>query len=88
MESDHSLVIEEVRAPDTREVPRSEGTITRSSSRDASDHRSDDGTNMQGGSKPMEPRESSRSYVFGPSIIMVGCIRQLASLGYFAEGAA
>jgi hypothetical protein len=36
----------------------------------------------------MEPRESSRSYVFGPSIIMVGRIRQLASLGYFAEGAA
>jgi hypothetical protein len=30
-------------------------------------------------------RESSQSYVFEPSTIIVGRIRQLASLGYFAE---
>jgi hypothetical protein len=38
-------------------------------------------------SKAADLCESSRSYVFGPSTVMVVRIRQLASLGYFVEGA-
>jgi hypothetical protein len=34
----------------------------------------------------VDPRESSHSYVFGPSTVTVGRIRQLASLGYFVVG--
>jgi hypothetical protein len=33
----------------------------------------------------VDPHESSRSYVFGPSTITVGRIQHLALLGYFAE---
>jgi hypothetical protein len=89
MVGDHSLVIEEVGIPDTAEVPHPEETATISSSRDTSNSQSDDGTGTQGeGSKAMDPRESSRSYVFGPLTITVGCIRQLASLGYFVEDVA
>jgi hypothetical protein len=36
----------------------------------------------------VDPHESSRSYVFGPSTITIGHIRQLAALGYFAVGSA
>jgi hypothetical protein len=62
--------------------------VSGSSSRDTSDNRSGDGIDAQGkGSEAVDPRESSRGYVFGPSTIIVGHIRQLASLGYFAEGA-
>jgi hypothetical protein len=86
--SHRSPVIEEIGAPNTGQVPRPEGTTTRSSFGDASNSGSDDGTDMQeGGSEAVDPRESSLSYVFGPSTITVGRIRQLASLGYFIEGA-
>jgi hypothetical protein len=88
MEGDCSPVIEEVGVHNTGEVPRLEGTTTRSSSRDVFDGRSDDGADTQeGGSEVVDLRESSYSYVFGPSTITIGRIRQLASLGYFTEGA-
>jgi hypothetical protein len=34
----------------------------------------------------MDPHESTQSYDFGASTITIGCILQLESLGYFAEG--
>jgi hypothetical protein len=36
----------------------------------------------------VDPRESLRCYDFGPSTVIVGHIRQLESLGYFAKGSA
>jgi hypothetical protein len=35
----------------------------------------------------VDPRESSRSYVFGSSTITFGRIQKMASLGYFTEDA-
>jgi hypothetical protein len=55
---------------------------------DASDGRFDDGTDTQeGSSEAVDPCESSRRYVFGPTTVTGGPIWQLASLGYFSEGA-
>jgi hypothetical protein len=88
MEEDYSQVIEEGGVPIAGEVPRLEGMDIRSLFGDISDDRSDDGADMQGGSEAMDPHESSYSYVFGSSTVTVGRIRQLASLGSFANGAA
>jgi hypothetical protein len=88
MVDDRSLVVEEVVALDTVEVVRPEEAVMSSSSGDGSDSRSDEGIETQGEvSKAADLCESSRSYVFGPSTVMVVRIRQLASLGYFVEGA-
>jgi hypothetical protein len=59
-----------------------------SSGGDTSDRSRDDTGDQYEESGVVDPRESTRSYDFGPSIITVGCIRQLEALGYFAEGSA
>jgi hypothetical protein len=88
MVGEHSLVLEEVVGGEA-EVPRMEVTATDSSSReDTSDRSRDDTSNQDEESGAMDPRESSRSYDFWPSSVIVGCIRQLEALGYFAKGSA
>jgi hypothetical protein len=82
-------LIEEVKAPNMTEVPHSEEPVMSSSSRDSSSSGSEsDTTAQEEGSEAMDLRESSRSYVFGPSTVTVGRVRKMASLGYFTEGTA
>jgi hypothetical protein len=82
-------MIEEVRAPNMMEVPHPEEPVMSSSSRGSSSSGSEsDNAAQEEGSEAVDPRESSQSYVFGPSIIMVDRVRKMASLGYFAEGTA
>jgi hypothetical protein len=88
MAGEHSPVPEEVVGGEA-EVPRPEVTMTDSSSgEDTSDRSRDDTSDQDEGSGAVDPRESSRSYNFGPSTVTVGRIRQLEALGYFAEGSA
>jgi hypothetical protein len=82
-------MIEEVGAPNMMEVPHPEEPVMSSSSRGSSSSGSEsDNAAQEEGSEAVDPRESSQSYVFGPSIIMVDCVWKMASLGYFAEGTA
>jgi hypothetical protein len=85
----NSPMTEEVGAPNMMEVPHPEEPVMSSSSRGSSSSGSEsDNAAQEEGSEAVDPRESSQSYVFGPSIIMVDRVRKMASLGYFAEGTA
>jgi hypothetical protein len=80
-------MIEEVRAPNVMEVPHPEEPVVSSSSRESSNSGSEsDADAKEEGSEAVDPRESSQSYVFGPSTVTVGRVRKMASLGYFTEG--
>jgi hypothetical protein len=86
MVGEHSLVPEEVVGGEA-EVPRPEVTVTDSSfGEDTSDRSRDDTSDQDKESGVVDPRESSRSYDFGPLTVTVGRIRQLEALGYFAKG--
>jgi hypothetical protein len=74
MVSEHSPVPEEVVGGEV-EVPRPEVTVINSSSREDTSGRSrDDIGDQDEESGAVEPRESSRSYDFGPSTITIGRI--------------
>jgi hypothetical protein len=81
MASDAPPVIEEVMWVEA-EVPRPEVSATDSSY--------GDDTNVEGDEEigGVDPRESTRSYDFGPSAITIRRIQQLEALGYFVEGSA
>jgi hypothetical protein len=85
MEEERSPVIEGVvggEAEAEAEVSRPEETPTSSLFGDALSNKSGDGTYAQGEeSETVDPRESSRSYDFGASMITIGRIRQLEALG-------
>jgi hypothetical protein len=72
---------------DEPEVPRLEESVTGSLSKGSSGGGSNDNADAEADDAgAMDPLESTRSYDFGASTIIVGRLRQLESLGYFAEG--
>jgi hypothetical protein len=74
MAGEHSPVLEEVIGGEV-EVPQPEVTVTNSSfGEDTIDRSRDDTSDQDEESGAVDPRESSRSYDFGPSIVTVGHI--------------
>jgi hypothetical protein len=72
MACEHSLVLEEAVGGEA-EVPRSEVTVTNSSSGGDTSDRSRDGTSDQDEeSGAVDPCESMWSYDFGPLIVTIG----------------
>jgi hypothetical protein len=73
MQGNRSPVIDEVGVPNVTEVPWPKEPPASSSSSDSFDNGSDNGAERQEeGSEAVDPRESSRSYVFGPLTVTVG----------------
>jgi hypothetical protein len=86
MAGEHSPVLEEAVGGEA-EVPRLEVVATNSSFRgDTSDRSRGDTGDQDEESGAINPRESARSYDFGPSTVIIGHIQQLEALGYFIEG--
>jgi hypothetical protein len=74
MAGEHSLVLEEAVGGEA-EVPRPEVAVSDSSFRgDTSDRSGDDIGDQDEESGAVDPRESARSYDFGPSTMTVGRI--------------
>jgi hypothetical protein len=74
MAGEHSLVLEEAIGGEV-EVPRPEVTVTDSSfGKDTSDRSKDDTGDQDEESGVVDPCESSRSYDFGLSTVIVGHI--------------
>jgi hypothetical protein len=88
MASDISQVLAEVVGAEV-EVPRPEVSATDSSSGDDTGNQFE-GESVEGGKGigAVDPRKSTQSYDFRPSIVTISHIRQLEALGYFEKESA
>jgi hypothetical protein len=88
MASDISQVLAEVVGAEV-EVPRPEVSAKDSSSGDDTGNQFE-GESVEGGKGigAIDPRKSTQSYDFRPSIVTISHIRQLEALGYFEKGSA
>jgi hypothetical protein len=86
MEGEGSPVIDIVGNALKGPLPEASEASMASSSSDTSSSRAASDVAETGAEASVDPRELTRSYEFGASSVTVGRIRQMESLGYFAEG--